>query len=507
MGKKIKKADVFIDKGVRGYAEMGGNVITFEVQGISEREELRNAEFRDIYSRYIDERQAIHIGDISVPMWGDGHNLYPQEIFAVISENKLLPEVIEKQSKFLYGKGPRLFKEIIKGEKDNLRRIRVPVEDMQIQQWLDSWEDKGYEPYQEYLFRLIDDFYHTETCVSKFIFSKSRRIGGNEPVYALEYVGSDDARLGTRKKITDFTRITDKDCTLVILADWFFPNANEYQIYPRFNPKKSLNDAVAVSFNSKKTFTRHIYAFNRWFNGLFDWIKASNLSPKYINSFLKNALNAHIHCIIPGTWYNKHKEILEEICIKNLTGEHIQREYKGVKLVDEQGRPYSFYETMMDDLISNELRKITNMMSGEGKNQGKLYATLKWGEEGWTFEDFPGKYKEFMESIIDYDKRADQVILAGKGISSSITNVENDGVISKSGSDVYYNYLIYIASLTMDEYFVTRDINRAIHLNFPHAKKEGIKLGFWIDVPAKMQETSPADRPQNTATPEAAIQK
>jgi arginyl-tRNA--protein-N-Asp/Glu arginylyltransferase len=103
--------------------------------------------------------------------------------------------------------------------------------------------------------------------------------------------------------------------------------------------------------------------------------------------------------------------------------------------------------------------------------------------EGWTFEEFPGKFADYFKSVIDYDKRADQVILAGKGISSSITNVENDGVISKSGSDVYYNYLIYIASLTLDEYFICREINRAIAMNFPG---KDVKLGFWIDIPAKM---------------------
>ena len=116
------------------------------------------------------------------------------------------------------------------------------------------------------------------------------------------------------------------------------------------------------------------------------------------------------------------------------------------------------------------------------------------------FEEMPGKFKEYFDAVIDCGKRSDQVILAGKGIASSITNVENDGVISKSGSDVYYNYLIYVASLTLDEYFVMKEINRAIHLNFPEAKKDGIKLGFWIDIPAKLQDTSPANRPAATAT-------
>ena len=121
----------------------------------------------------------------------------------------------------------------------------------------------------------------------------------------------------------------------------------------------------------------------------------------------------------------------------------------------------------------------------------------------------PGKFKDFVDSIITYDKRADQVILAGKGIASSITNVENDGVISKSGSDVYYNYLIYVASLTWDEYIVTKDINNYIRLNFPQKYAEGIRLGFWIDIPAKLQDTTPADRPAQTATanPKSNLQK
>ena len=38
-------------------------------------------------------------------LWGEDNNLYPQEVFSVTSENKLLPEIIKKQVKFLFGKG------------------------------------------------------------------------------------------------------------------------------------------------------------------------------------------------------------------------------------------------------------------------------------------------------------------------------------------------------------------------------------------------------------------
>ena len=95
----------------------------------------------------------MRIGDLTVPMWGDGHNLYPQEVFSITSENKILPEVINKQVKFLFGKGPRLYKEVLQGEEDSdkQRRVRLPVQNEQVQKWLDSWESQGFDSVYEYL--------------------------------------------------------------------------------------------------------------------------------------------------------------------------------------------------------------------------------------------------------------------------------------------------------------------------------------------------------------------
>ncbi|MCL1942549.1 MAG: hypothetical protein FWF54_03245 [Candidatus Azobacteroides sp.] len=492
-------------KNGRGWAAVPScGVLTFEIQGIAEREDIRQKEYQNIYSKYITENHTMKIGDFIVPMWGEGHNLYPQEVFSTTSENKLFPEVIKKQVNFLFGKGPRLYREIIQGEGEKQRRVRIPVENQEIQDWLNSWEEAGYDHYWGYLRNLITDYYYVNTCISQYHFGVARRIrrqiGRELKILALSYVGSDEARLATKE--TDIRkRIKNADCKFIILGDWFNPNGYDFEVYNRFDPSDPFKYPTAIAFNSDKTFTKWIYAFNDWFKGLSEWIKASNLSPKYLNSYLKNALNAHIHVIIPGSWYIQQKEILQNICNENFTEDYpVQSEYRGVKLVDDKGEPIRFYETMVDRLIACELREITKMMTGEGKNQGKLWASTKWGEDGWEFKEFPGKFKEYFETVIAYDKRADQVILAGKGINSSITNVENDGVISKSGSDVYYNYLIYIASLTLDEYFVTKEINRAIHLNFPEAKKQDIRLGFWIDIPAKLQDTTPSERPNQTAT-------
>ena len=155
---------------------------------------------------------------------------------------------------------------------------------------------------------------------------------------------------------------------------------------------------------------------------------------------------------------------------------------------------------MMDQLIKAELTHITNVMTGEGKNQGKLWASLKYGEEGWEFKEFPGKYKEFFDTIDKYDESSIKSILMSLGISASITNVDHSGLSSKSGNEVWYNYLMYVMTLTLDEYFILKELNRAIHLNFPRAKKEKIFVGFWIDIPTKMQETTPGERMDNVAT-------
>lgn len=489
---------VSINQGNRGFALAQSTVITFEVEGLEAREDIRSAEYDNIYARYAGDNACVNIQGFWVPMWGDTHNLYPQEVYSLVSENKLLPSIIEKQIKFLFGKGPYLYREVV----IDGRLTRQPVDAPHITAWLSSWEDAGLPGYIEYLYNLISDFYHVRTCVTRYHFTRARRVGAIMPVMALSYIGADEARLAAIGEYSH-QRIRQQQCNHILVGNWLQPSS-QFEVFPRFSPSQPFQYPTAVAFNSVKTFSRWVYAYNEWFRGLYEWIKASNLTPRYLNSYLRNALNAHVHVRIPGTWYAAQKSILENICLSNLQSDPntpIQTEYRGVSLTDEHGRPYRFFDAMMDDLITHELRRITELMSGEGRNQGKLYATVKYGDEGWQFEEFPGKFKDYFESVIDYDKRADQVILAGKGISSSITNVENDGVISKSGSDVYYNYVIYLASLTYDELFVCRDINRAIALNFPDDAASGVKLGFWIDIPDKMQEISPANRLPQTLNP------
>jgi hypothetical protein len=493
----------------RGFYDNGTAVFTFEVQGADERSEIASQERRSFYDRYAGENSTLRVGEYVVPIWGES-NLYPQDVADVISANKLLPELIEKQVRYLYGKGPYLYRQ----EDVNGRIRRVPVTDHpHIAEWLHSWERRGLEcSVNEYLIRCIRDYYHVETVVSKFRFTRGRILNPPTlPVAGLEFVGAEDARLASDNPdvANGYKKVRDRDCRFVAVGDWLNPiRQNEFAIYPRFNPAAPYESEAAISWVKNRSFTKDVYAHNLWFRGLRDWILGANLNPKYINSYLKNALNARIHVLIPGVWYDKKKNILQELCEKNAEclreAKPMQATYNGVSLISSDGKPCEYSESMIAALINNEMQKITEYLSGEGKNQGKLFSSIKWDAGGkeaerWEFQEIPSKYKEFIQALLDYDKRADEVILAGKGIDGSISNVSEAGIISKSGGDVYYNYLIYINSLDIPEHYCTLDLNRAIALNFPNAYASGVRLGLYHEVPAKQAETTPSERLANNA--------
>lgn len=138
---------------VRGYiVNQNYGVMTFEVQGVADREEIGFVENRSTYSKYLNDRMTLQLSGLTVPIWGEGHNLYPLEVFTAISENKLLPTLIGKLVKFLFGRGPRLYQEEVIGEGKDLKSVRIPVNSelsWQIMDWGDIWEDNGLPDYRE----------------------------------------------------------------------------------------------------------------------------------------------------------------------------------------------------------------------------------------------------------------------------------------------------------------------------------------------------------------------
>lgn len=119
----------------------------------------------------------------------------------------------------------------------------------------------------------ITDFYYIKTCVSQYHFHVSRRINGKLPIDALTYVGSDEARLAMKGDSINKV-IKNKDCKYVITGDWLNINKSNYDIWHRFDPQSPFKYDTAIAFNYDKTFTKWVYAFNGWFKGLQEYLKA-----------------------------------------------------------------------------------------------------------------------------------------------------------------------------------------------------------------------------------------
>jgi hypothetical protein len=54
----------------RGFTEItGGGLITFKIQRISEREELREKQFQTLYAKYITDQMTMRLEEYVVPLW------------------------------------------------------------------------------------------------------------------------------------------------------------------------------------------------------------------------------------------------------------------------------------------------------------------------------------------------------------------------------------------------------------------------------------------------------
>ncbi|MCK5134872.1 MAG: hypothetical protein KAR19_03730 [Bacteroidales bacterium] len=473
--------------GNQGYYQDADNLISFQIgadtPGIIDIDKFNNLNLPVLYN----------VGQHKVLIKGNT-NLLPEEIQLMIGGNRLLPELIEKQMRILYGQGPQVYK---KGFEKN-KLIRHWEEKPEITDWMDSWQPRGLQDSAEHFFmKTIRDFYYFEDYWIKWKFSKSRRTNGPLPVIGLEHVDNRRCRLATGKNIDLTDDPVDQDFQTVVAGNWQYGNVRKFKIYKRFNHAFPLQSPVAISYHKNDSVGK-VYGENKYYAGIKEWLTGMNRNPKYINSFLKNSLSAKIHLVIPVEWVESVEQKIRDYCEENKV-----KEDAGKTLIKLNGIEIGveYKSSTRDKYIAAEIKKLSSFLSGV-ENQGKLYATYAYTTADgnpvqWKLEPIDLKYKEFISSLTDYDKRADEVTLAAKGLDASISSISKEGVISKSGSDLYYNYIIYLHNLSPAEHICNEVINYAIRINFPGLYKQGYRVGFYNEVPSKQEDVSPNDRLQN----------
>ena len=252
----------------------------------------------------------LNVGDKYILLKGTNNRL-PEEMESVIGTNRILPELIEKQTRMLYGKGPRVYTEEVVNNKLVRQWEKLPI----IEDWLSGWQDIGLQDdVKDYCEKVIHDYYYFEDFWIKWRFLGSRRLTPERSVAGLEHIENKRNRLATEKNFNELGwDIEDKDFNYVVVGNWLVAMEKRFNIYNRFRMSSATSNSVAISYHKNNT-VGQIYGFNHFYLGIRDWLTGTNRNPKYINSYLENSLNAKVHIIIPNQWIENVESKLLKYC-------------------------------------------------------------------------------------------------------------------------------------------------------------------------------------------------
>lgn len=469
-----------------------GNVLSFQ---IGEGQQLFNTAgmlMPQENRSYLHEHQWLSVNGYQVCMRGVNNNLC-DEVTTEIKQNRLLPRLYSKEIKMLYGNGPCAYMQTVEDGKMKREYTALPEWD----EWLNTWQERGMETTaQEFAKTNIKNFYYFGDFFCKFRFARGKRLG-MMPVAGMESVENKHCRLATTRQDIAYEQINYSDFRHIAVGRWSYGLGN-YKIYPKFALSEVDNYLYAAVSHHREKSVDEFYGVNETHQGARPYILGSNSTATYINSFLRNSLAAKIHIIIPNAWVVSKRSQLTKLCEENKLRKSKDKDlvkYNGIEIGTE------YRESLLVEYMRLELRKIGDYLSG-AENQGKAYSSISFmdasgHEQQWKIETIDLKYKEYIDSLIAYDKRTEEALLSSVGLDASISAVSKDGVISKSGSDSYYNYLIYIMSLTPEDEICAEPFNIALKLNFPNLYKQGYRIGFYREVPQRQEDISPKDRLNN----------
>ena len=469
-----------------------GNVLSFQ---IGEGQQLFNTAGMLIPQEnrsYLHEHQWLSVNGYQVCMRGVNNNLC-DEVTTEIKQNRLLPRLYSKEIKMLYGNGPCAYMQTVEGGKMKREYTALPAWD----EWLNTWQERGMESTaQEFAKTNIKNFYYFGDFFCKFRFARGKRLG-MMPVAGIEPLENKHCRLATTRQDIAYEQISYSDFRHIAVGRWSYGLGN-YKIYPKFALSEVDNYLYAAVSHHREKSVDEFYGVNETHQGARPYILGSNSTATYINSFLRNSLAAKIHIVIPNAWVVSKRSQLTKLCEENKLRKSKDKDlvkYNGIEIGTE------YRESLLVEYMRLELRKIGDYLSG-AENQGKAYSSISFmdasgHEQQWKIETIDLKYKEYIDSLIAYDKRTEEALLSSVGLDASISAVSKDGVISKSGSDSYYNYLIYIMSLTPEDEICAEPFNIALKLNFPNLYKQGYRIGFYREVPQRQEDISPKDRLNN----------
>jgi len=318
------------------------------------------------------------------------NNMLPDEIKIMFGTNRFLPGLIDKQYKLLYGKGLFVYRQAFEDKK----LFRDWQNNQTIENWLGDWQRNGLaDSPEQYIDKVIKDSYYFEDYWTKWRFFAGRAIG-RMPVAGLEHVENNRCRLASSSNINLFSgNYEEKDFNKVVVANWGCGFSFETSTYERFFQNKALQYDVAVSYHKHHS-PGEIYGTNKFYQGIKEWLVATNRNPKYINSYLENSLSAKVHVVIPNEWVSYITDKIQSYCDRNAD---LATRNEALLKPNNIEVGIEFHEGLVDAYIKAEMRKLTEFLSGI-KNQGKTFTTFKYQTDkgdsvGWEIIPLDMKYR------------------------------------------------------------------------------------------------------------------
>lgn len=394
-------------------------------------------------------------GGYRVVPHGPDNNL-PALLRDVLDQNNLAEGILARKRGLVWGVGPELYKkEYINGEP-----TRKWVEDKEINDWLTSWDSKGY------LRKCMVDYFHAEVVYSKIFRTRGPRIGRDGRIASLEHITVNDGRI-----------MWPDDGQGIIVADWENGRFDKVQPYPVFNPADPMKYPVSAWYSNLYSFARKFYGTPSYF-GAINWIRRSSSVPRVLENLINNSLSIKYHIISPASYWAAKEEMLKQACSE---------------------KNVSYNSKMLSDLKDETFKMIGKVLAGE-PNVGKYFTSesmpSEFGKdmEKWEILPIDTKIKDYIEAQIKISDKADSATTSGMGLHPSLSNIMVDGKLA-SGSEQLYALKIFLATeTTIPEEIICEALNHALAVNWPD---KGLKVGFYHSIVRTEDQVSPQNRTKN----------
>jgi len=367
--------------------------------------------------------------------WGSSNDL-PQELLKIIVDNSITPGLLNFKSQVALSKGLYFYKNKIVEEAGKVKKIKVPVLDLEIEEWLEEIEA------EEYLKAAVMDATFFANTFTQIVTDKAR----NKVKY-LNRLESSLCRL----------EYPDKE-NIYLYEHWTdvgIGTAGKKTILEKYDKSKNQKNFVVHARNYFPGYLH--YGFAPWSASL-NWLKFANEIPVWKYWSIKNGMSLKYHIEYPEDYY--------------ITT------YSDDQINPETGNPFSDVDRAkkQKDLEA----AIESWLTGPQNAQKTFISRFKNSEfdgrklESWKINVIDDKQK--YDAYIDDFNTSNQAVTSAHNIDPSIASINTQGQLS-SGSDKKHSYNI-MTNIVVNEIreMLLRPLNIAKKIQFPD--KKNIKLGF-----------------------------